>query len=225
MDILDTITFFGRFVLLNAPKLQDGVVITIWIAVLALPASVVSGAIFAASKLAPFWPVRWVTIAIVEFLRNTPLLLQMFFLYFGSPLLGWRISGFACGVIAIAIQHGAFFSDVIISGLRSVSPVQVEAGKALGMPRSVIMRDILLPQAALRILAPTGNQLIIAVKDTAIVSAIGVVDLTLSGKILTESTGASFEIFIMIGSVYVLLSIIIGYLVARLEKWAEPRVA
>jgi polar amino acid transport system permease protein len=210
---------------LALPDLAHGFAITIAIAALALPLALIIGLVFAVLRCAPLAPVRLAQVSLVEFLRNTPLLLQMFFLYFGGPLIGFRISGEACGVLAIAVQHGAFLSDTFLAGARAVSARQREAAKAIGLGRMGAFRHVLLPQAGLRVLVPIGNQLIIAVKDTAIVSGIGVLDLTLTGKVVLERSGASFEIFLAIGAAYLALTTILTVLVAILERWASPRIA
>lgn len=206
------------------PEFVHGLSITLSIAVFALPLALGVGLLFAGAASSAVFPIRAPATALIEFLRNTPLLLQMFFLYFGGPLVGVKLSGEACGVVAIAVQHGAFLSDVFVAGASAVSIRQREAARAIGLARRGTFWYVVLPQAAIRVLVPIGNQMIVAVKDTSIVSAIGVLDLTLTGKVVLERTGASFEIFVLIGLLYLVMTLLLTIVVARLERWAAPRI-
>ena len=133
--------------------------------------------------------------AYIELMRNTPLLLQIYLIYFGLPLLGFFPSEFACGVVGIALQHAAFLVEIYRGGIESISQRQWEAARAIGMRRLAAFRYVILPQTVLRVLGPLGNQLIILVKDTSLVSAIGVMELTMVGKVAIERSAVSIEIF------------------------------
>jgi polar amino acid transport system permease protein len=146
----------------------------------------------------------------VEFMRNTPLLLQIYLIYFGLPLFGLFPSEFTCGVIGIALQHSAFLVEIYRSGIEAISQKQWEAARAIGMSRTKALRYIILPQAVLRILGPLGNQLIILVKDTSLVSAIGVAELTMTGKVAIERLAVSLEIFVAIALLYLMLTSLLG---------------
>ena len=213
-----------RFLGIVLPDFVSGLMVTIWIAAVALPSAVLVGLLFAAGKASPIAPLRHVTSALVEFLRNTPLLLQLFFIYFGTPLIGYRVNGALCGIVAIAAQHGAFLADVLLGAIRSIPRFHIEAATALGMRRLQVLRHVILPQAILRIVAPVGNQLIIVVKDTSILSGIGVLELTLTGTVVMERTSASFEVFMVIGAAYIMLTAVVGLAFGALERCALPRI-
>lgn len=192
------------------PSLMAGFAITIMVAAAAIPIALLLGLALLPLRLWAGRLGRVVVMAWVEFMRNTPLLLQIYLIYFGLPLLGLYPSEFSCGVIGIALQHSAFLVEIYRGGIEAISQKQWEAARAIGMSRTKALRHIILPQAALRIFGPLGNQLIILVKDTSLVSAIGVAELTMTGKVAIERLAVSLEIFVAIGLLYLLLTSVLG---------------
>ena len=159
----------------------------------------------------------------VEFVRNTPLILQIYLSYFGLPLIGLPLSAFLCGVIAIASQHGAFLCEIFRAGIEAVSKQQWEGALALGMTKRKAKYNVILPQALLKVVPPIGNQLVILIKDTSLVSAIGIIELTLSGKMVIERSGASFEVFLFIAALYLLLTTAFGLILRFFEIHLRKR--
>jgi polar amino acid transport system permease protein len=213
------IVFFTRYL----PAFIDGFLITTWVAALAAPAAMLWALVLIVPRLARWaWLTRLVS-AYVEIMRNSPLLVQMYLLYFGLPLVGIFWGSIVCGVIAIALQHGAFLSEILRSGIQSLSQRQWEAGSAIGMRRSAVIRLVILPQAFIKVLPALGNQLIVLVKDTSLVSAIGVMDLTLTGKMTIERSGASFEAFIAVAMFYLILTSALGMTLRVIEARAARR--
>ncbi|MCP8894504.1 amino acid ABC transporter permease [Shinella daejeonensis] len=213
------IVFFTRYL----PAFADGFLITTWVAALAAPTAMIWALVLIIPRLARW---KWLTRLVdgyVEIMRNSPLLVQMYLLYFGLPLLGIFWSSIVCGVIAIALQHGAFLSEILRSGIQSLSQRQWEAGSAIGLRRSAVIRLVILPQAFIRVLPALGNQLIVLVKDTSLVSAIGVMDLTLTGKVTIERSGASFEAFIAVAMFYLVLTTVLGLALRVVEVRAARR--
>jgi His/Glu/Gln/Arg/opine family amino acid ABC transporter permease subunit len=192
------------------PNLVAGFLITVGVAAAAMPLALALGLVLVAPRMSRLHLIRWPTLAYIEVMRNTPLLLQIYLIYFGLPLLGFYPSEFSCGVVGIAMQHGAFLVETYRGGIESVSQHQWEAARAIGMGRLKAFRHVILPQALLRILGPVGNQLIILVKDTSLVSAIGVSELTMTGKIAIERSAVSIEIFVAIALFYLLLTTLLG---------------
>jgi His/Glu/Gln/Arg/opine family amino acid ABC transporter permease subunit len=206
------------------PLLLEALWVTLGIAAAALPLAVILGLLLATVRWAG---PRWLSMLFglcIEFLRNTPLLLQMFMIYFGVAQVGWRLDGFYCGVFAIALQHSAFLAETFRGAIESVARGQWEAARALGMRELTTLRDIILPQAAIRVAAPIGNQLLILVKDTSPVSGIAVLDLTLTGKIIMERNAASFEVFLVVASYYLALTVVLGFLVRLVETRLRARM-
>lgn len=200
------------------PSLISGFAITLSLALAAIPPALLGGLVLMPLRMWAAAPVRFLTGGYIEFMRNTPLLLQIYLIYFGLPLFGLFPSEFTCGVIGIALQHSAFLVEIYRGGIEAVSRHQWEAARAIGMTRSTALRTIILPQAALRIIGPIGNQLIILVKDTSLVSAIGVAELTMTGKVAIERFAVSIEIFIAIALLYLLLTSVLGAGLRLLER-------
>lgn len=206
------------------PQMLEALGVTLGIAATALPLAVALGAIIAALRVLGPRPLNAVLGGYIEVMRNTPLYLQMLIIYFGLPAAGWRLDGVWCGVLAIAMQHAAFLAETFRGAIESISRRQWEATRALGIRDSVALWHLILPQAAIKVAAPIGNQLIILVKDTSVVSGIAVLDLTLTGKIILERNAASFEVFLVVASFYLALTILLGLLVRFVEVRTRPMV-
>ena len=198
------------FLLGQLPKLLAGFAVTLGVAAAAVPLAVVLGLLLLAPRLSRKPLLSGTAFAYVELMRNTPLLLQIYLIYFGLPLIGLFPSEFTCGVIGIALQHAAFLGEIYRGAIESVSQRQWEAARAIGMRRLDAFRLIILPQALIRVLGPIGNQLIVLIKDTSLVSAIGITELTLTGKMIIERSAASFEIFIAIALFYLAMTTAVG---------------
>lgn len=221
---MDSLLVKLRLIASLYPQLLDALAVTLEIAALALPLAIVLGVLIAGLRwFGPRWLSRLLG-AWIELLRNTPLLLQMFMLYFGVAQLGWRLDGIYVGVLSIALQHSAFLAETFRGALESITRLQWEAARALGIRDVPAMWHLILPQAAIKVAAPIGNQLIILVKDTSIVSGIAVLDLTLTGKIIMERNAASFEVFIVVATYYLALTVILGFLVRFIEIRTRGRV-
>lgn len=201
---------FANFAIRYLPQLWNGMLVTVSVAMLAAPTALALGVVLAVPRVANWRVVSLFVASYVEIMRNTPLLVQVYLLYFGLPLLGVFWDAITCGVLAVAFQHAAFLSELFRSGIDAVSPKQWEAGQAIGMRRWSIFRQIIMPQAGIKVMAPVSNQLIVLVKDTSLVSAIGVLDLTLTGKVIIERSGASFEVFVLVAALYLVLTTLIG---------------
>jgi His/Glu/Gln/Arg/opine family amino acid ABC transporter permease subunit len=206
------------------PNLLAGFLVTLGVAGAAIPLALALGLLLLAPRMAKSRFVTAPTYAYIELMRNTPLLLQIYLVYFGLPLLGLFPSEFACGVAAIALQHAAFLVEIFRGAIESISERQWHGARAIGMGRYRAFRFVILPQAMLRILGPLGNQLIVLVKDTSLVSAIGVTELTLTGKLSIERTAVSIEIFLVIAMFYLLLTTALGAGLRILEHRTAGRV-
>ena len=211
----------AHFLIAQFPKLFAGFLITVGLAAAAIPLALALGLLLLAPRMAKSRFVSGATLAYVDLMRNTPLLVQIYLIYFGLPVLGFFPSEFTCGVAGIALQHAAFLVETYRAGIESISERQWEAARAVGMRRYKAFRVVILPQAMIRILGPLGNQLIILIKDTSLVSAIGVAELTLTGKVIIERSAASVEIFVAIALFYLVLTTAVG----AAFRIAEYRVA
>jgi His/Glu/Gln/Arg/opine family amino acid ABC transporter permease subunit len=193
---------------------------TLLISGAAMVFATVAGLPLALARLSRRASVRVAAGAYIEFMRNTPLLHQLFLLFFGLPLLGIYIPGFIVGALGLAGLHAAYMAEVFRAGIQSIGRKQQEAGLALAMSSRQVMARIVLPQAIPASLPPLVNQMVLLIKDSSLVSTIGIAELTLRGRVLAESTAATYEVFAAMAMLYLLLT----GTVAALGRWLEPRI-
>jgi polar amino acid transport system permease protein len=205
------------------PKLLAGFLVTLAVAAAAAPLALLFGLLLLAPRMDPRAYVCGPTVAFIELMRNTPLLVQIYLLYFGLPLLGLYPSEFACGVAGIALQHGTFLVETYRGAIESIGVRQWDAARAIGMGRFAAFRHVIAPQALMKILGPLGNQLIVLAKDTSLVSAIGVMELTMTGKMAIERSAASAEVFLAIAAFYLVLTTAIGGVMRAIEHRVAGR--
>jgi His/Glu/Gln/Arg/opine family amino acid ABC transporter permease subunit len=205
------------------PKLLEGFTVTLRVGLVSMALALVLSVLLLGPRLSKNRLIRLPTEAYIELMRNTPLLLQIYLIYFGLPLLGFFPSEFVCGVVGIALQHAAFLVEILRGGIESISQRQWEAARAIGMRRLAAVRYVILPQTFLRVLGPLGNQLIILVKDTSLVSAIGVMELTMVGKVSIERSAVSIEIFVAIAVFYLVLTSVLGGALRIAERHTAAR--
>jgi polar amino acid transport system permease protein len=209
------------FIKNNAPLLMEGAAMTAALAIGALIGATAGGAVVAGLRMSRFAPLRWFGTAFVEAMRNTPILVQIFVLYFGLPTLGVHMTAFASAVLAMSLQNSAYIGEIYRAGLESIHPRQREAALALGMMPGMALRVILLPQALRRVLPPLGNQFIIIIKDTSVASTIAVAELTQAGKLLLDRSAAPYETFATVALIYLAISATVAGLL-KLAEWRYP---
>ena len=154
-------SFDLSFVRRSLPVFFEGMVVTVELAVLAIAISLVWGLLIAVLRQWAPAPLRWLAAAYVEIVRNTPILVQIYFIYFGLAVAGVRVTGFGSALIALAAQNGGYMSEIYRAGIQSISIKQIESAKALGMRLPTILSMIVLPQAFRHVIPPVGNQSIL----------------------------------------------------------------
>lgn len=155
----------------------------------------------------------------IDIMRGSPLIILAFFIYFGIPQMsGLKFGANVAGVITLSLNATAYIAEIVRGGIQAVDPGQVEAGKSLGLPNSTTMRKIILPQAARISMPSLINQFVITLKDTSILSVIGIAELTQTGKIIIARTYQSGSIWLIIGLMYIVLITILTKISSRLEK-------
>lgn len=212
------VTFNFGLLQQNLDVLTEGAVMTIWL-------TVVSGAISLAAGIA-LAVVRssarpWLAVpltAYVELMRNTPLLITLYLIYFGLPMVGLMIPTVTSVVVALVMQHAVFVAEIVRGGFLSVNATQIEAGKALGMSGWEIFRIVKFPQIIATVVPPLTGALVIILHDTSLGAAIALVDLTMAAKVISQRTAASFEPFVAIAAVYSVFSWLIGGVALRVER-------
>jgi His/Glu/Gln/Arg/opine family amino acid ABC transporter permease subunit len=208
---------YARNILILLPELFQAFWITVN-AALASSAMAALGGLLLLIPLRSQVPIfKRLATSYIELLRYTPLLVQIYLLYFGLPLLGVVFSGLACGVIALTLQHAAFFAVVLRSGVDSVKQGQWLAAQAIGLRPTQIWLKVVLPQAIRSVIPPLGNQFVLLAKDTSLLSAVGVAELTLASKMIVERSAATLDVFVAVGLLYLVLTTAIGLIARALE--------
>lgn len=203
----------------NIPILLQGAVITIQITVMAVGCGFFIGMIAALANLSRFKIVRLLVKCYVELFRGTPLLVQIFMIYFALPMvIGQSINPYVAAVTACSINSGAYVSEIFRAGIQSIDKGQMEAGRSLGLTWAQTMRYIVMPQAFKAIIPPLGNEFIAMMKDTSLVSVIGFEELTRRGQVIIARTYGSFEIWTAVAIIYLIMTLSISQLVAFLER-------
>jgi polar amino acid transport system permease protein len=211
---------FG-FVSRIAPTLAQGLVTTLALAIPAIVASALWGIPVVVGLMARSRTVARLTAGYVELVRNTPVLVQMFFIFFGSGVLGYPLSGFVAAMLALVLQNGAYVAEIYRGGIRSVTQRQAEAGLALGLTRRKAFRIVVLPQAFRKVIPSLSNQGILIIKDTSLAATISVAELTFQARLLADRTAAVFEIFFTLALFYLALTAIFAGTMRLLERRAR----
>lgn len=206
------------------PYLMDGLKVTLYIFVIALILGFIIGLIVALLRLAPIKPLNWIAKSYINAIRGTPVIVQLFFIYFGLNTIPWiSMDKTTAGIVTIAINAGAYFAEIIRAGIQSVDSGQTEAARSLGLTSTQTMRYVVLPQAFRRMLPTFTNQSIISLKDTSLLSIIGIADLTQRGQIQQAATYESFKIWLMVGVIYFIIIYALTLLANFLERRFELR--
>jgi polar amino acid transport system permease protein len=202
------------------PSLLKGTLVTLELTATSLLLSVVLGLLGAFGRLSKSRPVYGVTTAYVEIVRGTPLLLQLFFVYFSLTQFGIVLSGFISATIALGLFGGAFLTEIFRGGIQGVERGQLEAAYSLGMSRREAMRKIILPQAVRLVLPPLANHAILTLKNTSIVVTIAVNDLMYEAYNGASVTFRSMEFYTLAGMIYLAFCYPMSRLLAAFEdRW------
>ncbi|MEU0374313.1 ectoine/hydroxyectoine ABC transporter permease subunit EhuD [Streptomyces sp. NPDC006283] len=200
------------------PRFWDGVLITLQVLVLGSLISFTLGLVWAMAFRAPTRFVRWPVNLVTEFIRTTPLLVQLFFLYFVLPEWGIQFSALTTGTIAIGLHYSTYTAQVYRAGIDAVPPGQWEAATALSLPAHRTWIAVILPQAVRRITPALGNYVIAMLKDTPLLAAIGVLEMLQQSRLESASTFQYTEPLTLIGIAFILIAYPASLLVRALER-------
>ena len=202
----------------SLPALLEGLKITVELTFIVLAISLVLGIIVALCRLSKNRLLSAVTGFYVDFMRSTPLLVQLIYIYFVLPTIGIRLDPFVAGVVGLSLNYSAYLSEVYRSGIQAIPRGQLDAAAALGMRPSLTMRRIVLPQAIRIVIPPLGNYFVALFKDTSLVSLLTLQELLFSGQIIISRTYDYFTIYTMVLLLYFVVSYPSLILVRHLEK-------
>jgi His/Glu/Gln/Arg/opine family amino acid ABC transporter permease subunit len=215
-------------ILENLPRFASGAWITVQLTVLSVALGLVLAVPVALARLSPNPLLSWPAYAYMFYFRGTPLLVQIFLIYYGSGqfvpelrALGlWDLfrEPYFCAVLTLTLNTGAYTAEILRGAIRAVPYGEVEAGRAFGMPRMLILRRIILPKAFRLALPAYTNEVIFLFQATSLVSIITIMDLTGVGRVIIAETFRTFEVWIFVGLCYLVMSYAILYGFKRLEN-------
>ena len=201
------------------PLLLTGAAVTVKITAISVMLGIVGGLFIGIARISENRAIHLAAAVYVDFLRGTPLLVQIFLVYFALPVLtGQRVDPFLAAISACSINSSAYIAEIFRAGIQAVDSGQMEAGRSLGMSWVQTMRYVIVPQAARQVIPPLGNEFIALLKDSSLVSVIGFEELTRRGQLIIARTYASLEIWICVAIIYLIMTVSISRLVAWLER-------
>jgi His/Glu/Gln/Arg/opine family amino acid ABC transporter permease subunit len=202
------------------PALLEGAEITVELAVLTMAICLVWGLVVALAQ-STRGPLGWIAGIYIQVVRNTPLLIQLYIVYFGLSMIGMGLSGFASGLLALCVQNGGYVAEIYRGGLQAISARQYEAGRALGMRRWTLYSTVIMPQVIARIIPPLTNQAISIIKDTSQVAAIAVMEMMKVAQVWVESSANTYDVFLGVAIIYLALTSVANLV----GKWTERHLA
>ncbi|NLU82662.1 amino acid ABC transporter substrate-binding protein/permease [Rhodococcus sp. HNM0569] len=201
------------------PQLLKGLWLTLVLSVVGIAIALVIGAVFGLFRVSRNVVLRGIGSVYVAVFRGTPLLVQAFFIYFGIPAaLHFQMSAFTAGIITLSLNAGAYMTEIVRGGIQSVDKGQMEAARSLGIGYLKSMRKVVMPQAIRTMIPSYINQFVITLKDTSILSVIGLAELTQTGRIIIARNFQSFNMWLIIAVMYFVIIMALTWVSNRLEK-------
>lgn len=202
------------------PILMMGLKMTIQLTTLAVLFGSIIGLFVGLGKMSRISLIKIPSVIYIEFFRGSPLLVQLFLIYFGLPqVVGHPIDKFWSAVIVLSLNSGAYCAEIFRAGIQSIEKGQMEAARSLGMSHVQAMRYVILPQAFKRVIPPLGNEFIAMMKDTSLVSVIGLAELARSGQLYISTTYKAFQIWFLVAIFYIIMTLLISeFFVNRMER-------
>lgn len=206
------------------PRLVMSLGVTIRLTLVSLCIATILGIIFALMSISSRKPLKLASSLYLDLIRGTPLIVQAFFIYFGIPQLlqslglRVRLTPDLAGIITLSLNAGAYMSEIFRSGILAVDKGQMEAARSLGLPKSRAMLKVIIPQAVRIVIPSLVNQFIITLKDTSILSVIGIRELTQTGKLVIATTFESFKVWALVAIMYLVIIKVLSVLSVRLER-------
>jgi len=210
-----------QFVKEMLPYLLSGAAMTIQMTLISMSLALVLGLVVALLRLSRNRALKMVSGAYVEIIRGTPLLVQLFIIYYGLPQYGIRLDAFVAGALGLSINYSAYLAEVYRAGILAIDKGQWEAGSSIGLSRSGLLRYVIVPQAARIVLPPIGNYFISMLKDSALVSTISIVELMRAAQLRVAITFRAMDIYLLVALLYFAMS----YPCALLIRYFERKVS
>ncbi|UCF90531.1 MAG: amino acid ABC transporter permease [Desulfobacterales bacterium] len=213
-------TFNFRVILEYMPLYLQCFTATLWLSAVSLIGALSVGIVACAMRLSQSRIVSRISGIYIESIRSTPLLAQLYFFYFGLPSLGIRLPEAVTGILALTLNSGAYYAEIIRAGIQAIPYGQIEAGIASGLNYFQRMRFIVLPQALGLTIKPMLGQAIVLVKDSSLLSLISIMELTRAGQLLTSDRFMPAEGFLTTAAFY----LVVYYILKSISGWSEKRL-
>lgn len=210
----DTVGFVKEW---RLGPLMLGLWTTLWLSAISSVFALVLGLLTGLARISENFTLRGLSMIYVECIRGTPLLVQIFLAYFFLGTV-FDLSRNVCGIGALALFAGAYVAEIVRAGIQAIPKGQAEAARSLGMNSFQTMIEVILPQALKKILPPLSGQFISLIKDSSLVSVIAITDLTKSGREIITSTFATFEVWLVVAAMYLLVTSILSQIVYYMER-------
>ncbi len=205
-------------ILSKLPILLQGGIVTLKVSLFALLIGMIFGLFGALFRISSNRVLNSIGFVYVWIIRGTPLMVQLFILYFGLPQLGIKLSSMTAGILGLAVNTGAYVTEILRAGIQAVDKGQMEAAQSLGMSYSKAMVRIIAPQAVKISIPPLVNQFIMTLKNSSIASLVTITELLRTGEQLIYTTFRSFEVYTTIGVIYLIMNSIFMVIANQLER-------
>lgn len=216
------------FILDALPNLLQGALVTLQLTAFSVVLGLIGGVLLGIARLSRFVPLKWFSRVYIDFFRGTPLLVQIFMIYFGIPALiqqlglQFTFDRWLAAILALSLNSAAYIAEIVRGGIQSIELGQHEAAESLGLGPTQTMQYVIFPQAFRRMIPPLGNEFITLLKDTSLVAVIGFEELFRRGQLVVASNYRAFEIYISVAIVYLVLNILSAQAFSFLESWLNP---
>ena len=204
----------------NFDQLLEGALVTVQLSFSAMVLGTIVAVVCAIGKTAGPKPIRFIIDCYIELIRNTPFLVQIFFIFFALPSLGIRLSPNVAALTALTVNVGAYATEIVRAGIESINRGQIEAGTALGLRRSQIFAYIIIKPALRTIYPALTSQFIYLMLTSSVVSVISATDLAAAGNNIQSQTFAAFEVYLVITAMYLVLALAFSGLFSMIQRWA-----
>jgi glutamine transport system permease protein len=216
------------FILDALPALLSGALITLQLTAISVLLGLVGGTLLGITRLSTIKPLSIATRVYIDFFRGTPLLVQIFMIYFGVPALSkgiglsFTFDRWTAAVLALSLNSAAYLAEIVRAGIQSIERGQWEAAESMGLGPVQTMQYVVFPQAFRRMIPPLGNEFITLLKDTSLVAVIGFEELFRRGQLVVATNYRAFEIYTAVALVYLLLNTLSAQAFIWLERWMDP---
>lgn len=224
MEFIETI---GKLIVRYHSFFEEGIVNTLIIAAFTVFFGTIFGTLMSSMRMSKILPLKWLAVAYIEFIRGTPLMVQLMFIFYGLPMVGFTLpdiswipnfSRFSAGIIAMSINSCAYVAEIIRSGVQAVDVGQMEAARSVGFSHGQAMRLVVLPQAIKNILPALANELVTMVKESSICSVLGMTELIWGAKTVATTTYKTLSPYVLAALVYFVINYPAGKAIEAIER-------